>query len=81
MSKKTETLYRAKETFIYPPTGRVYPEHTIDTLTDWHPDDIKAALVSLIEIYKGEAPEPPALVQTITVGEDPAFIEEDFTDG
>ncbi len=44
----TKKLYRTTQEFIYPPTGFYYAAGVEVDLDDWHPDDIKEALRSLI---------------------------------
>ncbi len=50
-------MYRTRQEFLYPPTGRYYATGVEDALADWHPDDIKEALRNLIEEIA--APENP----------------------
>ncbi len=66
MSRK---MYRTRQEFRYAPTGFFYAVGIIDSLTDWHPDDIKEALRNLIEeiatpenppISKVEGPSKPS---------------------
>lgn len=55
-------LYRIRQSFTYPPTGKSYQEGQTDDLSDWHKDDIGAALGSLIdEIVAAERVATPAL--------------------
>ena len=56
MSKK---LYRTRQEFRYAPTGHYYAAGIIDSLDDWHPDDIKEALRNLIEEIKHSPDTPP----------------------
>lgn len=46
------TKYRIKEAggWTYPPTGKYYPEWSVDALADWNKDDIEHCLATgLIE--------------------------------
>ena len=56
MAKK---LYRTRQEFRYPPTGHLYAAGIEVDLSDWHPDDIKEALRSLIEEIKHSPDTPP----------------------
>ncbi len=56
MSRK---MYRTRQEFRYAPTGFFYAVGIIDSLTDWHPDDIKEALRNLIEEVDTPMETPP----------------------
>ena len=62
--------YRTRQEFKYAPTGRIYAVGVEDTLSDWHPDDIKVALRNLIEEI-----DPPE-IKTQTEGTSSKVTEE-----
>ena len=64
-------MYRTRQEFLYPPTGRYYATGVEDALTDWHPDDIKEALRNLIEEIS-PTPETPTVSRVEGPSKQPA---------